>query len=114
VIDELQGEKIDIVDYSDDPAAYVAAALAPAKVMSVEVVDLETKSAKVVVPDYQISLAIGANGQNARLAARLTGWRIDIHPDNPVARIEKPKPVLPPEELAEAAPVTQELPSNDQ
>jgi N utilization substance protein A len=92
VIDELQGEKIDIVDYSDDPAAYVAAALAPAKVSSVEIVDLETKSAKVIVPDYQLSLAIGANGQNARLAARLTGWRIDIHPDNPVARIEKPKP----------------------
>jgi len=68
----------------------------------------------VIVPDYQLSLAIGANGQNARLAARLTGWRIDIHPDNPVARIEKPKPVLPPEELAEPAAATQELPSNDQ
>jgi len=101
VIDELQGEKIDIVDFSEDPAAYVAAALAPAKVSSVEVVDLESKSAKVVVPDYQLSLAIGANGQNARLAARLTGWRIDIHPDNPVARIEKPKP-LPSEEAAPA------------
>lgn len=114
VIDELQGEKIDIVDFSDDPVLYVAAALAPAKVTSVEVVDLETKSAKVVVPDYQLSLAIGAQGQNARLAARLTGWRIDIHPDNPVARIEKPKPVLPREELADSATVTQELPPNDQ
>ena len=92
VIDELQGEKIDIVDFSEDPATYVAAALAPSKVSSVEVVDLESKSAKVVVPDYQLSLAIGANGQNARLAARLTGWRIDIHPDNPVARIARPKP----------------------
>ncbi len=91
VQDELQGEKIDIVDYSDDPAVYVANALAPAKVTSVEVVDLESKSAKVIVPDYQLSLAIGANGQNARLAARLTGWRIDIHPDNPVARIQKPQ-----------------------
>jgi N utilization substance protein A len=70
-----------------------ANALAPAKVTSCEVVDLESKSAKVVVPDYQLSLAIGKDGQNARLAARLTGWRIDIHPDNPVARIEKPKPV---------------------
>lgn len=90
VSDELFGEKIDIVDFSEDPAAYVAAALAPARVEGVEVVDLEAKSAKVVVPDYQLSLAIGANGQNARLAAKLTGWRIDIHPDKPVERLAKP------------------------
>lgn len=83
VMDELHGEKIDIVDWSEDPAVYVAHALAPAKVSSVEVVDLESRSAKVVVPDYQLSLAIGKDGQNARLAARLTGWRIDIHPDTP-------------------------------
>ena len=82
VMDELHGEKIDIVDYSDDPAVYVANALAPAKVSSVEVVDEATRSAKVVVPDYQLSLAIGKDGQNARLAARLTGWRIDIHSDS--------------------------------
>ena len=94
VMDELNGEKIDIVDYSENPAVYVANALAPAKVTSCEVVDLESKSAKVIVPDYQLSLAIGKDGQNARLAARLTGWRIDIHPDNPVERIEKPKPVV--------------------
>jgi N utilization substance protein A len=93
VTDELCGEKIDIVDYSEDPATYVANALAPARVSSAEVVDAETKSIKVVVPDFQLSLAIGKDGQNARLAARLTGCRIDIHPDNPVARIEKPKPV---------------------
>jgi len=93
LMDELNGEKIDIVDYSENPAVYVANALAPAKVTSCEVVDLESKSAKVIVPDYQLSLAIGKDGQNARLAARLTGWRIDIHPDNPVERIEKPKPV---------------------
>lgn len=92
VSDELHGEKIDIVDYSEDPATYVANALAPARVTSCEVVDLEAKSAKVVVPDFQLSLAIGKDGQNARLAARLTGWRIDIHPDNPVERILKPKP----------------------
>ena len=92
VMDELNGEKIDIVDYSENPAVYVANALAPAKVTSCEVVDVESKSAKVIVPDYQLSLAIGKDGQNARLAARLTGWRIDIHPDNPVERIEKPKP----------------------
>ena len=85
---ELNGEKIDIIDYSDDPAIYVANALAPAKVSSVEIVDLESKSAKVIVPDYQVSLAIGKDGQNARLAARLTQWRIDIHPDNPVVQIK--------------------------
>jgi N utilization substance protein A len=81
VMDELNGEKIDIVDFDEDPAKYVAHALAPAKVSKVEVVDLDARSAKVVVPDYQLSLAIGKDGQNARLAARLTGWRIDIHPD---------------------------------
>ena len=81
VMDELNGEKIDIVDYDEDPAKYVAHALAPAKVSSVTVVDELSRSAKVVVPDYQLSLAIGKDGQNARLAARLTGWRIDIHPD---------------------------------
>ena len=85
VMDELNGEKIDIVDYDEDPAKYVAHALAPAKVSKVEIVDLEARSAKVVVPDYQLSLAIGKDGQNARLAARLTGWRIDIHPDAPTA-----------------------------
>ena len=83
VMNELQGEKIDIVDWDEDPAKFVAHALAPAKVTSVEIVDESTRSAKVVVPDYQLSLAIGKDGQNARLAARLTGWRIDIHPDNP-------------------------------
>jgi N utilization substance protein A len=83
VMDELNGEKIDIVDYDEDPAKFVASALAPAKVTSVEIVDEATRSAKVIVPDYQLSLAIGKDGQNARLAARLTGWRIDIHPDTP-------------------------------
>ncbi len=84
VMDELHGEKIDIVDWSEDPAEFVAHALAPAKVVSVEITDLAGRCAKVVVPDYQLSLAIGKDGQNARLAARLTGWRIDIHPDNPI------------------------------
>ncbi len=83
VMDELNGEKIDIVDFDEDPAKYVAHALAPAKVSSVTIVDELSRSAKVVVPDYQLSLAIGKDGQNARLAARLTGWRIDIHPDTP-------------------------------
>jgi len=83
VMEELNGEKIDIVDFDEDPAKFVAHALAPAKVSSVEIVDEAARSAKVIVPDYQLSLAIGKDGQNARLAARLTGWRIDIHPDNP-------------------------------
>jgi N utilization substance protein A len=81
VMAELQGEKIDIVDWSDEPAEMVANALSPAKVSHVEVVDFGARSARVTVPDYQLSLAIGKEGQNARLAARLTGWRIDIRPD---------------------------------
>ncbi|WP_432535172.1 transcription termination factor NusA [Kineococcus arenarius] len=81
VMAELRGEKIDIVDHSDDPATFVANALSPARVTSVEVVDAQARSARVVVPDYQLSLAIGKEGQNARLAAKLTGWRIDIRPD---------------------------------
>src|SRR5215204_592780 len=81
VVAELHGEKIDIVDWSDDPAEFIAHALSPAEVISVEVVDPVARAARVVVPDYQLSLAIGREGQNARLAARLTGWRIDIRSD---------------------------------
>jgi N utilization substance protein A len=81
VMHELHGEKIDIIDWSDDPATLVGNALSPARVSSVQVVDLEARAARVVVPDYQLSLAIGKEGQNARLAARLTGWRIDIRSD---------------------------------
>jgi len=81
VMAELHGEKIDIVDWSEDPATFLAQALQPAKVTSVEIVDEATRSARIIVPDYQLSLAIGREGQNARLAARLTGWRIDIRPD---------------------------------
>ncbi len=82
VMAELHGEKIDIVDYSEDPKRFVAAALSPSRVQSVEIVDQQLRAARVVVPDYQLSLAIGKEGQNARLAAKLTGWRIDIRPDN--------------------------------
>ena len=74
-----------------------------AKVLSSEVVDEETKAVKVVVPDYQLSLAIGKDGQNARLAARLTGAKIDIHPDNPVERIIKPSKIVEMEAKAKAA-----------
>lgn len=81
VMTELGGEKIDIVDYSEDPASFVAEALSPARVANVTIVDEVAKAARVIVPDYQLSLAIGKEGQNARLAAKLTGWRIDIRPD---------------------------------
>ncbi|HEX6473162.1 MAG TPA: transcription termination factor NusA [Streptosporangiaceae bacterium] len=81
VMHELHGEKIDIVDWSDDPATFVGNALSPARVNTVRVLDEEGRVARVIVPDYQLSLAIGKEGQNARLAARLTGWRIDIRPD---------------------------------
>jgi N utilization substance protein A len=81
VMSELHGEKIDIVDWSEDPAELVAHALSPARVSSVEIIDAAARSCRVVVPDFQLSLAIGKEGQNARLAARLTGWRIDIRSD---------------------------------
>jgi len=86
VMHELNEEKIDIIDWSPDPATFVGQALSPAKVSSVIVVDPNLRAARVIVPDYQLSLAIGREGQNARLAARLTGWRIDIRPDTAPGR----------------------------
>ena len=82
IVEELGGEKIDIIEYSDEPEKYISAALSPATVCKVEIVDKENKSCKATVPDGQLSLAIGNKGQNARLAARLTGWRIDIRPES--------------------------------
>jgi N utilization substance protein A len=87
VVDELRGEKVDIVRWSDEPEKYVAAALSPAKVTRV-IVNEQTRSATVVAPDNQLSLAIGREGQNVRLAARLTGWRIDIRSEAQIAEIE--------------------------
>lgn len=84
IVDELRGEKIDIVKWDADPAVYISNALSPAKVVSVEV-DEVSKISKVVVPDYQLSLAIGKEGQNARLAAKLTGWKIDIKSESQAA-----------------------------
>lgn len=81
VMQTLGGEKIDIIDFDEDPAIFVGNALAPARAVRVEITDAEAQTAKVTVPDYQLSLAIGKEGQNARLAARLTGWKIDIHSD---------------------------------
>ena len=81
VMHELNEEKIDIIDWSADPTLFVKEALSPAKVSQVLVTDATARAARAIVPDYQLSLAIGREGQNARLAARLTGWRIDIRPD---------------------------------
>lgn len=78
VMSDLNNEKIDIVDYDEDPTVFIRAALSPSKVVSVQVTDSATQSARAIVPDDQLSLAIGKEGQNARLAAKLTGWRIDI------------------------------------
>src|SRR6187455_3286406 len=87
VVNELNGEKIDIVPFSDDPYDFVMKALSPAKVKEVRI-DEETGTAEVIVPDYQLSLAIGKEGQNARLAARLTGWRVEIKSETQLAEEE--------------------------
>ena len=84
VVNELRGEKIDIVPFSEDPADFVMKALSPAKIKEV-LIDEDTGTATVIVPDYQLSLAIGKEGQNARLSARMTGWRVDIKSETQVA-----------------------------
>jgi N utilization substance protein A len=106
VVNELRGEKIDVVPWSDEPATFVANALQPAKVKEVTV-DPETQTALVIVPDYQLSLAIGREGQNARLAARLTGWRIDIKSESQASEAPAPatsKPATSKPAPASAAP----------
>ena len=96
VMHELHGEKIDIVDFSEDPAEFIAHALSPAQVKGVTLVDVNARTARVVVPDFQLSLAIGKEGQNARLAAKLTGWRIDIRSDTePEAKAESATGTVP-------------------
>ena len=82
IVEELKGEKIDIVKYSEDPVAFISEALSPSKVVKVEIISEEPKVCKVTVPDSQLSLAIGNKGQNVRLAAKLTGWKIDIRPES--------------------------------
>ena len=110
IVEELKGEKMDIIKWSEDPEAYIAAALAPSDVISVEPLP-DGKSCRVVVPDDQLSLAIGKEGQNARLAAKLTGYKIDIKPASaPLEPIEAPEedlfaeeaPIQAPEDLEEA------------
>ena len=86
----MNGEKIDLVLYSDDPLEYIARALSPAKVLSVETNE-SLKASRVVVPDDKLSLAIGKSGQNVRLAARLTGWKIDVKPASEVEGLEVPQ-----------------------
>ena len=89
VVEELRGEKMDIVVWSEDPEKFVASALSPADVVSVKVLVGQGKSCRVVVPDDQLSLAIGKEGQNARLAARLTGYKIDIKPASQAEEAEE-------------------------
>ncbi|MGM9539189.1 transcription termination factor NusA [Anaerovibrio sp.] len=101
IVDELRNEKIDIVKWSEDPAVYIANALSPAKVVSVDVAENE-KMSRVVVPDYQLSLAIGKEGQNARLAAKLTGWKIDIKSETQAEEEGEFLPSLPEEACDEA------------
>jgi len=105
VVNELRGEKIDIIPWSDDAAGFVANALSPAKVKEVRINEAE-KTALVIVPDYQLSLAIGKEGQNARLAARLTGWRVDIKSETQVSEEAKAKAqaAVAPAEAPSAAP----------
>jgi len=112
IVDELKGEKIDIVPWAMDPAQFAAGALSPAKVIRVEIDD-ETKTALVTVPDNQLSLAIGREGQNARLAAKLTGWRIDIKSESQIKEIEAKKLFvdLPEEPAAATADATKPEPS---
>jgi N utilization substance protein A len=110
VVNELRGEKIDVVPWSANPAELVANALQPAKVKEVRI-DEATSTALVIVPDYQLSLAIGKEGQNARLAARLTGWRIDIKSEAQVADESRPAAAAPAAvPVAEAEPPTQAVP----
>jgi len=109
VVNELRGEKIDVVPWSDESATFVANALQPAKVKEVTV-NPETQTALVIVPDYQLSLAIGREGQNARLAARLTGWRIDIKSESQAAEPPAPVVVAPPVAAAETPATPEEAP----
>ncbi|MGQ9824459.1 MAG: transcription termination/antitermination protein NusA, partial [Desulfotomaculales bacterium] len=86
IVNELHGEKIDVIKWNADYSKYIAASLSPAKVIAVEIWEQE-KIARVIVPDYQLSLAIGKDGQNARLAAKLTGWKIDIKSESQMREI---------------------------
>ena len=100
IVDELKGEKMDIIKYSEDPAEFVAAALSPASVIEVKT-QAGSKNCRVVVPDDQLSLAIGKEGQNARLAARLTGYKIDIKSQSAAEALEQEEALAQEENLEE-------------
>ncbi len=101
IVAELNGEKIDLIEYSDDPLEYIARALSPAKVISVETNE-SLNASRVIVPDDKLSLAIGKSGQNVRLAARLTGWKIEVKPESSVQQtVEKAEPVYELTELSD-------------
>jgi transcription termination/antitermination protein NusA len=117
VVTELRGEKIDVVPWSANPAELVANALQPAKVKEVRI-DESSQTAQVIVPDYQLSLAIGKEGQNARLAARLTGWRIDIKSETQAAEVPAPAPTPTPEPVpvvsVDPEPTSEAVPASPQ
>jgi N utilization substance protein A len=94
VMTELRGERIDIIPWADEPGAFVGNALSPAKVKEVRISERD-KTSLVIVPDYQLSLAIGKEGQNARLAARLTGWKVDIKSESQFEAASAPAPAEP-------------------
>jgi N utilization substance protein A len=105
IVNELGGEKIDVINWSEDPREFIAAALSPSKVLEVKLNEAE-QSAKIVVPDHQLSLAIGKEGQNARLSAKLTGWRIDIKSETQAREtnfLADEEPVAEEAEVVEAA-----------
>ena len=106
ISEELNGEKIDIIVYDEDPAVFIAKALAPAEVIKVELAEGEERACRVIVPNNQLSLAIGNKGQNAKLAARLTGYKIDINPEVSVSAEEK-------SDVQEAAPEAENVQSEE-
>lgn len=113
IVEELGGEKIDIILWSEDPVKFISAALSPATVKSVQLANDGTKFCRVTVPDNQLSLAIGNKGQNARLAARLTGWKIDIRPQSGFYGEEDTDERFKPVEAKEEAPETEEAPAEE-
>ncbi len=113
IINELHGEKIDVIEWNEDPAVFIAAALLPAQVLAVDVKD-EEKFAQVIVPDDQLSLAIGKSGQNARLAAKLTNWKIDIKSESQFRKMLEENKELPSEEQVEEKKTFDEVKENDE
>lgn len=113
VMEELGGEKIDIVDYDDDPAAFIAASLSPARVTHVDILSMDNRQSRAVVPDDQASLAIGKEAQNVRLAAKLTGWSIDIRKESEIAAARAEAEVLAAQRAAERAALEAESDESD-